>query len=108
MERAYDLDQRELSRAAQLQQENQTLLARFGAATLEIETCRAAFPKLLEKQRELINDAVQRHGVESFLGARIEGRHVVCQMPDSVADGPSAPVPIHKANGGIAIPAEKE
>ena len=92
MERTYELNQQEIRQAAQLQQENERLLMRYGSATLELEACRNLLPKVQEKQRDLVSAAVQRQGVTNFIGARIEGNSLVCQMPDMSLDAPGVAV----------------
>lgn len=101
MERTYELNQQEIRQAAQLQQENERLLMRYGSATLELEACRSLLPKVQEKQRDLVSAAVQRQGVTNFIGARIEGNSLVCQMPDVALDAPAGyPLPVMDSGGG--------
>jgi hypothetical protein len=81
-ERTFDLEASERLQADQLQSEHQQLLARYGAATMEIEAVRALLPQVKERQRALIHETATRHGVMQYQTARIEGRRLVCQLPD--------------------------
>jgi hypothetical protein len=96
MERTFDLNQTELMRVQQLQAENQQLLARYGAATLELESIKPALGQVQERQRDLIGQALARHGVQNFQAARIEGTNLIARLPDELmtgATGVTAPPP---------------
>jgi hypothetical protein len=90
MERSYELQPNELQQQQALNEENQQALAQFGSLTLQMETLRARLPKIEEKQRELVNQVAQRHGVTHFLAARIVNRSLICLFPDE----PVAPEPV--------------
>ena len=81
-ERTFDLEPGEHFQADQLQSEHQQLLARYGAATMELEYVRAQLPQVKERQRAVIHQAAASRGVQQYQTARIEGRRLVCSVPD--------------------------
>jgi hypothetical protein len=89
MERAYNLEPNELQQQQQLAEEHQRALAEFGGLTLQLESVRGRIPLIEQRQRELISQVAQRHGVTNFVAARIVNRNLVCQLPDEYA--PEAP-----------------
>lgn len=85
MERAYNLEPNEAQQQQQLADEHQRVLAEFGGLTLQMENVRTRIPQVEQRQRELINQVAQRHGVTNFVAARIVGKNLVCMLPDEPA-----------------------
>jgi len=81
MDRIIELGAIEQIRADQLQSEHRELLARYGAATLEIETVRALLPQVKERQRQLVDEITAREGIAQYASARIEGGRLICRLP---------------------------
>lgn len=82
MDRYFDLQQNEFTMSQRLEAEHRDLLARYGALKLQEEQIRARLPAVEDAQRNLINQAIARHGVTGFINARIAEGRLVCTMPD--------------------------
>lgn len=78
----FDLHPIELLQYDELQAEHQRLLARYGAATLELESVRAALPQWQQRQRGLFDQAAARNGVSVYLQARVEGKRLMLRLPE--------------------------
>jgi len=77
---SFELEPAEVIQAEQMMREHEQLLARYGAATLELETVRSLLPQNKEHQRNFIRQALERRNISDFVEARIEGGRLNCQL----------------------------
>jgi hypothetical protein len=107
MQKAFGLQQNELFQAALLEDEHKTLLAQYGALTLEERRIRETLPQVEEKQRSLVRMVTDRIGIRQFITARIERGTLIVDLPDEPA--PAMPALPDRPNGGFgeAAPAAK-
>jgi hypothetical protein len=82
MECSFELEPTEQFQADQIQMEQQQLLARYGAAALDMETLRGLIPQCQERLRALVNRTAERNGVSKYTTARIENGFLICRVPD--------------------------
>jgi hypothetical protein len=85
MQKAFSLQPHETAQAQALDEERRNLLARLGAATLEMESVRGQLPTLDQRGRTLVQSIAQRTGVREFISARIDGANLVCEVPNEPA-----------------------
>ena len=105
MQKAFSLNQDEQQQAAQLEGEHRDLLAQLGAISLDRKRIKKALPANEEKQRGLLRRVIDRHGVEQYTAARLQGTNLVVEIPDAPPALP-APPPIDGHVNGAAV--EKE
>jgi len=104
--KAFSLQPHELQHVEQLQQEQQKLLAQFGALSLDLEAVRQQLTASQEKQRVLVAAAVMKNGIQNFTNARIEGKNLVCEVPDDPPQGDLKPALVNGPGGkvdGLAV-----
>src|SRR5215467_4368803 len=104
MQKAYSLQPDEMRQASQLEEEQKTLLARYGALEIDRKNIRKRLPQIEEQQRGLIRNIVQRLGIQQFNAARVDGNNVIVDTPDQPALVPPAAdvVPL-RTNGSIDV-----
>jgi hypothetical protein len=89
MQKAFSLQQNEMQQASQLDEERRNLLADYGAIELNRERIRNRLPQVEQAQRELVQRAVERVGVERYTTARFDRTNLVVELPDE----PQLPAP---------------
>src|SRR5262245_11009306 len=100
MDRSYTLEQNERVRAANLEMQHQQTLAAIGAATLQLDANKTQLPVIEQSQRQLVQDAVMRLGVQNFQAARIEAGNLIVRFADQpTLDAPVEVIPAAKPNG---------
>jgi hypothetical protein len=88
MEKTFQLDQKEQSMLAQVEQERTQALAAVGALSLDMEQARKNLDTAAERQRTFIRQILSNRGVERFENAGIRNGALVVSMPDPAAAPP--------------------
>jgi hypothetical protein len=82
MEKTFQLDQRETTLLAQLDNERTQALAAVGALSLDMETARKNLDAAAERQRGFIRQAVTSRGIERYDNARAANGQLFVSLPD--------------------------
>ncbi len=99
MQKAFSLQQHEISQANALDEERKSVLAQIGALTLDMETARAQLPNVEQKRREFLAGLVKQYVAGDYRSARLENGNLVCDVPDA----PEAKMIPTRVNGGMEV-----
>ena len=104
MQKAFSLQPDETRQVSGLEEEQKTLLARYGSMEIERKNIRKRLPQIEEQQRALLRNVVQRLGIQQFNAARIDGSNIILDLPDQPAPVvPTAEVVPQRTNGAIDV-----
>ena len=88
----HQLSEHEKSLVQTLSEENKTTLATIGSLMLQLETAKKQLEVQQERERSILNMAVQRLGISQFRQARLDNGTLVVETPDESAVVPSPQV----------------
>jgi hypothetical protein len=111
MEKAFQLDQKEMVQLQQVDQERTQALAMVGALSLDMEQARKNLDAAAERQRSFIKQVLANRGVERYESARAQNGAIIALIPDAPpfavppTDGPKA---VERVNGPMNDTAVRE
>jgi len=91
MEKTLQLDQRDLTFLAQLDQERTQALAVIGALSLDMKQAEKNLDNAAERQRSFIRQTLIAKGVERYDSARVQNGALIVSMPDEISIGGPPP-----------------
>ena len=91
MEKAFDLNPKELAMFGQLEQDNLKANATYGVLARQMKETEQRIWQTEEAQRSFIRQVLKDRGVEQFPNAKLEPGRVIVTLPDEMPFAPARP-----------------
>jgi len=101
MEKVFQLEQREIMQAQQLDQERTQALAMYGALSMDIERARKMVENVVEKQNAFVRAALMARAVDRYENARLQGTALIYNAPEESKMELAPEPPPMKVNGAL-------